>query len=125
MKKIIPIVPLVIISCTQVKHPTAGTYTSIGGDMNGLTADSEGFSFASNTNSPAFIATLKQIRVMWQSYLIAEGLKFVTDHYYDNQNIQISSEKEIMLEKLRNAKSLEEGEQALEALRLQSQQPLL
>lgn len=127
MKNIIPIVPLVtLISCTQIKHPIAGTYTTLGGDMSGLNADSQGFNFTSNTNSPAFVAILKQIRVMWQSYLIAEGLRFITDHYYDNQGLQIGSEREIMLEELRNAKSLEEGRQALEALRLQpQQQPLL
>lgn len=119
MKNFIHIAILIAsISCTQVKHPTAGTYTSLGGDMQGFSSNASGFGFSNNTNSSAFNATIKQIRVMWQSYLIAEGIKYITDHYYDHEGVQISADKEIKLEELRNAKSLAEGEQALEALKL-------
>lgn len=86
--------------------------------MQGFSSNAGGFEFANNTNSASFNTVVKQIRVMWQSYLIAEGIKYIADHYYDNQNIQLSSETEIKLEELRNAQSLAEGEQALEALKL-------
>lgn len=105
-------------SCTVVKHPTAGTYASLGGDTQAFKSNAEGFDFASNNNSTAFRDVIKQIRISWQSYLVAEGLKFISGKYYDHQGQIVSADTSVKLEELRNARSLAEGEQALEALKL-------
>lgn len=104
--------------CTIVKHPTAGTYASLGGDTTLMKSDAGGFSFASNQNSAAFRDVLKQVRLSWQSYLVAEGLKFLSGRYYDHEGKVVDSATTVKLEELRNAQSLAEGNQALEALKI-------
>ena len=105
-------------SCTIVNHPTAGYYASLGGDTTKMKADSAGYSFDSNSNSAAFRDVIKQIRLSWQSYLVAEGLKFLSGKYYDHEGKIVDSATTVKLEELRNAQTLAEGEQALQALKL-------
>jgi len=105
-------------SCTIAKHPTAGLYASLGGDMDKFKADEVGFSFDKNENSPAFNAALKQIRVMWQSYLMLQGLEFLGGKYYDKAGQEISSAQTVKLQELQNAKDIKTAELRLEELKL-------
>lgn len=104
-------------SCTIVKHPTAGTYASLGGDTSKMKSDASGFSFDSNSNSAAFRDVLKQVRLSWQSYLVAEGLKFLSGQYYTHEGKLVDAGTTVKLEELRNARSLEESKLALETLK--------
>ncbi len=105
-------------ACTFAKHPTAGLYASLGGDTDKFKADASGFSFDKNENSPAFIAGLKQIRAMWQSYLALQGLEFLGGRYYDKAGQEIASRQTVKLEELRNAKDIKTAELRLEELKL-------
>lgn len=105
-------------SCTVVNHPSAGYYASLGGDTVKMKADAAGYSFDSNSNSAAFRDVIKQVRLSWQSYLVAEGLKFLSGKYYDHEGKIVDSATTVKLEELRNAQTLAEGEQALQALKL-------
>ena len=40
-------------SCTVARHPTAGTYATLGGKTNGLVMDQSGIRMASNDNAEA------------------------------------------------------------------------
>lgn len=115
---ILAVVAVICASCTIVNHPTAGYYASLGGDTTKMKADSAGYSFDSNSNSAAFRDVIKQIRLSWQSYLVAEGLKFLSGKYYDHEGKIVDSATTVKLEELRNAQTLAEGEQALQALKL-------
>lgn len=116
---IVGIIALALMcSCTIVKHPTAGTYASLGGDTSKMKADASGFSFDSNSNSAAFRDVLKQVRLSWQAYLVAEGLKFLAGQYYTHEGKIVDSATTVKLEELRNARSLAESNAAIETLKL-------
>lgn len=106
-----------LCSCTVINHPTAGYYASLGGDTTQMKSDASGYSFGSNSNSAAFRDVLKQIRVSWQSYLVAEGLKFLSGQYYTHEGKLVDAGTTVKLEELRNARSLEESKLALETLK--------
>lgn len=107
-----------LCSCTVINHPTAGYYASLGGDTSGMKSDASGYSFNSNSNSAAFKDVIKQVRLSWQSYLVAEGLKFLSGRYYDHEGKIVDAGTTVKLEELRNARSLAESNAALETLKL-------
>ena len=108
---------LPLAACTHITHPTAGEYTSVGGDTAKFRADAAGFSFDSNNNSLSFKAVLSTIDKMWRNFLVAEGLKWVAGRYYDHQGAIVAGDKAIKLEELRNAKSVADAEAALATLK--------
>lgn len=55
----------------------------------------------------------------WSAYLTANGLKYVMGKYYNQQGKVTDAGTTVELEKLRNAKSATEGENALKALELE------
>ena len=108
---------VMMAGCTVVRHPAAGMYASLGGDTAMMKSDASGFSFDSNSNSAAFRDVIKQVRLSWQSYLVAEGLKFLGGKYYDHEGKIVDAGTTVKLEELRNARSLAEGNLALETLK--------
>lgn len=111
-----------LTSCTNISHPLYGSYTSVGGDLDGLRVGPDGFSFDSNRNSPAFIATLEKVEKAWKSYVTYLGLKFVAGEYFDWQNNKVDSAVTEQLEKARLATSVEtakiEADKAVELAKL-------
>lgn len=112
------VVLALLCSCTIVKHPTAGYYGSVGGDTSRLNADASGFSFDSNSNSAAFRDVIKQVRLSWQSYLVAEGLKFISGRYYDHEGKVVENATTIKLEEIRAEEAKAAAQTSLEALKL-------
>lgn len=104
-----------LCSCTQMEG-TGWKYTSLGGNMAGSITPA-GFSGSVN-NSDAFRDVIKQVRLSWQSYLVAEGLKFLSGRYYDHEGKIVDAGTTVKLEELRNARSLAESNAALETLKL-------
>lgn len=109
---------VLIPSCTVITHPTAGKYTSLGGDAFGMSADARGYSFASNMNSPAFGKAVETIAKMWRNYLLARSFEFLAGKYYDHQGAVVDADTTVKLEELRNAASVQEANAALEALKV-------
>lgn len=107
-----------MVSCTIVTHPTAGNYRSLGGDVDGYTQDSNGFSFARNNNSTAFMKTTEVVGEMFRNYLLARGLEFVAGKYYGLEGTKVGSAETVKLEELRNAKSAADAAARIEELKL-------
>lgn len=110
-------VGLSLSACTVIKHPTAGTYASLGGDTRGFVADSTGMRFDSNENSVAFNEALKAVRKMWQAYVMYRGFEYVAGKYYDNAATEVNAATSVKLEELRSAESVKLAEIKLEELK--------
>lgn len=91
---------------------------TVGTDITGLDITPAGMKAAKIDNSTALKATLAEVRKMWSSYLIAEGLKFVSGKYYDQQGKVTDASTTEKLETLRNARSKDEAAAALERLKI-------
>lgn len=91
---------------------------AVGTDITGLDISPGGMKATSVDNSTALKAVLAEVRKMWSSYLIAEGLKFVSGKYYDQQGKVIDAATTEKLETLRNARSKDEAAAALARLKI-------
>ncbi len=69
MKTLIAI--FLLSSCTVIHHPVAGTFATVGGDTQGLSVTTNGFSMQNNNNSTAVLQGGKMIKdaVMWSSII--------------------------------------------------------
>jgi len=69
MKPLIAI--FLLSSCTVIHHPTAGTFATVGGDTQGLSVTTNGFSMQNNNNSTAVLQGGKLIKdaVVWSSII--------------------------------------------------------
>lgn len=108
-------------SCTQIKGDRnlgQFSYLSLGGDTEGMDLSPEGVKVSSINNSVAFKEGTELVKAMWSSYLTFAGLRYSLGRYYDQESKVVAAEKSVKLEELRNAKSVTEGNQALEALRI-------
>jgi hypothetical protein len=77
-----------------------------------------GATFKGINTADAFRDVVKQVRNMWQSYLVAEGLKFVSGLYYSHQGTIVNQATTVRLEELRNARDLDLAKLKLEELKL-------
>jgi len=62
-------------------------------------------------------AFMKEVGRAWRNYMILQGIKYVSDRYYDNRNNVLTTKSTENLEKLRNAKSATDQAHALEVLK--------
>lgn len=112
------LLPFLLVSCMTAKGTgTEWTITAVGTDITGLDIKPTGMTATKIDNSAALKAVLAQVSKMWTNYLMAEGLKFLAGKYYDHAGLEVSSAQTVQLEELRNAKSLAEGNLALETLK--------
>jgi hypothetical protein len=108
-----------LASCTFASgNGSKWTVAALGSDITKLDINGTGFKAEKIDNSPAFNAALKQVRVMWQSYLMLQGLEFIGGKYFDKAGQEISSSETIRLQELRNAKDIKTAELRLEELKL-------
>jgi hypothetical protein len=98
---------------------------ALGTDISGLDVSAAGIKAARINNSNAFKAALTEVRKMWGSYLMAQGLRFVAGRYYDHQGKLTDAATTEKLELLRNARSKDEAAAALERLKLFPPEPLV
>lgn len=106
-------------ACTVARGNANGyTLASLGGDLEDVEITQNQFKARKVNNSTAFVAVLKQVRAMWQSYLALQGLEFLGDKYFDQQGQEIASSQTVKLEELRNAKDIELANLELEELKL-------
>jgi hypothetical protein len=94
------------------------TVASLGSDISNLEVSGSGFKADKIDNSTAFREASKQVRVMWQSYLMLQGLEFIGGRYFDKAGQEISSSQTIKLQELQNAKDVRTAELRLEELKL-------
>lgn len=66
--------------------------------------------------TPALQSVLATVEKAWKGYLLNAGLKFVAGKYYDQQGKVLAADHTVKLEKLRNAKSIADAENALKVL---------
>lgn len=126
--KILPIlICLPLAACTMATGDrTAGKYFfgSVGGDVEGLNQTPDGISAGAINNSASFKSAVAAVKGMWTGYLTAAGLKYSLGKYYGHEGKVVDADKAVKLEELRNAKSAEQGRQALEALKLEHAAPV-
>jgi hypothetical protein len=121
MKSITSLILVSLLSsCMGYRGGQNPTLLAIGLDANKITLPG-GAIFEGLNMSKALGDTLKQVKGMWMSYLLTNGLKYMAGKYYSLEGQKLGSSTTIKLEELRNAKSLAEGEQALKALQLAPQ----
>lgn len=66
--------------------------------------------------TPALQSVLATVEKAWKGYLVNAGLKFVAGKYYDQQGKVLAADQTAKLEKLRNAKSAADADNALKVL---------
>jgi hypothetical protein len=91
-------------------------YGAVGTDAEAVEVNAQGMTMLGMNNSAAFKETAKLVNKMWNSYLTLSGLKFVTGQYYNHQGKLVNQGTTLELEKLRNARSLQEAESQLKLL---------
>lgn len=94
------------------------TVAALGSDITKLDINGAGLKADKIDNSTAFKEATKQIRNMWQSYLMLQGLEFLGGKYYDKAGQEISSAQTVKLQELQNAKDIKTAELRLEELKL-------
>ena len=106
-------------SCTFASgNGSKWTVAALGSDISDLDITGSGFNASKIDNSTAFREASKQIRNMWQSYLMLQGLEFLGGKYYDKAGQEISSSQTVKLQELQNAKDIKTAELRLEELKL-------
>jgi len=106
-------------SCTFASgNGSKWTVAALGSDITNLDINSTGLKADKIDNSTAFKEATKQIRNMWQSYLMLQGLEFLGGKYYDKAGQEISSAQTVKLQELQNAKDIKTAELRLEELKL-------
>lgn len=91
---------------------------SLGTDVGTRNITPDGMNETNVNQSASFGVAMKTVQKLWNAYLTAEGLKFVSGQYYDQQGRIVDAEKTVQLEKLRNARDAEAGKRALEELKI-------
>ena len=115
MKPFAFVLPFVLSSCVAASG-TGWSLTALGTDAQGLTVSAAGFQVTQLDNSEALGTTLEAAQKMWRNYLIAEGLKFIAGHYFDQLGQEVASDKAIKLEELHHAQSEAEAAAKLQEL---------
>ncbi len=113
--------PFIVINsaCTNVSGDgTSWSGTFVGTDLKDVDLGPNGFKAKEMNQSLTYAATIKAAKSAWTNYILAEGLKWVGNRYFDKQNLEISGKQAIELEKLRNAKSAADSAAALEELKI-------
>ena len=106
-------------SCTFASgNGSKWTVAALGSDITNLDINGAGLKAGKIDNSTAFKEATKQIRNMWQSYLMLQGLEFLGGKYYDKAGQEISSAQTVKLQELQNAKDIKTAELRLEELKL-------
>jgi len=106
-------------SCTFASgNGSKWTVAALGSDITNLDINSTGLKADKIDNSTAFKEATKQIRNMWQSYLMLQGLEFLGGKYYDKAGQELSSAQTVKLQELQNAKDIKTAELRLEELKL-------
>jgi len=106
-------------SCTVATgNGSKWTVAALGSDITKLDINGAGLKADKIDNSTAFKEATKQIRNMWQSYLMLQGLEFLGGKYYDKAGQEISSAQTVKLQELQNAKDIKTAELRLEELKL-------
>lgn len=77
----------------------------VGTDAGELVADTGGLHIKDLNQSKGLQIAGDTIKKMFDSYLLAEGLKFLAGEYYNLEGAKVGSAQTIELEKLRNAAS--------------------
>ena len=111
-------------SCTQIKGDRnlgQFSYLSVGGDAEGMDLSPEGVKVSNINNSVAFKDASKTVEAMFSAYLTLSGIKYSLGKYYSHEGAALKSSETVKLEELRNAKSATEGQNALEALRINTE----
>jgi hypothetical protein len=121
MKSVILILPLLLLSSCLVYRGGQKPYLGAAGMDAEKIILPGGAEFHGVNTSTSFSAVLKQVRNMWQSYLVAEGLKFVSGLYYNHQGQLVNQGTALKLEELRNAQSVKLAELRLQELQLAPQ----
>ena len=91
---------------------------AMGSDISDLDVTGSGIKATKLDNSTAFREASKQIRNMWQSYLMLQGLEFIGGKYFDMAGQEISSAQTVKLQELQYAKDIKTAELRLEELKL-------
>ncbi len=91
---------------------------SLGTDVGTRNITADGMSETNVNQSASFGVAAKTVRQLWQAYITAEGLKFISGQYYDSQNRIVDADKVVKLEELRNARDAEAGKRAIEELKI-------
>lgn len=91
---------------------------SLGTDVGTRNITADGMSETGVNQSASFGVAAKTVRQLWQAYITAEGLKFISGQYYDSQNRIVDADKAVQLERLRNARDAEAGKRAIEELKI-------
>jgi len=111
-----------IAACVSYKTPTV-YFGAVGLDASRIKVSDTEMDVEQYNTSVAFNQVLKQIRVMWQSYLMLRGLEFIGEKYYDHIGQELSSTETVKLTELKNAKDIKTAEIKLEELKLLETQP--
>lgn len=112
--------PVLLSSCVVAYGPDWGG-GAVGTDAAEIAWNRDGFSAKGLNQSKGLQTVADTIKDMWQNYLLLKGFEFLTGRYYTHEGKIVDSATTVKLEELRNARTLAEGEQALEALKLMPQ----
>lgn len=115
------LVGLALCSCEVAGgNRNNGTWivASLGTDVGTRNITADGMSETGVNQSASFGVAAKTVRQLWQAYITAEGLKFISGQYYDSQNRIVDADKAVQLERLRNARDAEAGKRAIEELKI-------
>jgi hypothetical protein len=116
----IPFICSSLASCVVSYGPDWGV-ASVGTDAQEMTANRDGFRVVGLNQSKGLQTVADTIKDMWQNYLLLKGFEFITGKYYTHEGKVVDAATTVKLEELRNARTLAEGEQALQALQLMPQ----
>lgn len=115
------LVGLALCSCEVAGgNRNNGTWivASLGTDVGTRDITPDGMNETNVNQSASFGVAAKTVRQLWQAYITAEGLKFISGQYYDSQNRIVDADKVVKLEELRNARDAEAGKRAIEELKI-------
>ena len=115
------LVALALCSCEVAGgNRNNGTWivASLGTDVGTRNITADGMSETNVNQSASFGVAMKTVKTLWNAYLTAEGLKFISGQYYDQQGRIVDADKAVKLEELRNARDAEAGRRAIEELKI-------
>lgn len=108
---------LLLSSCVFYRGGPAPTLAGLGMDARKITLP-DGATFEDINTSNAFNEALKQVKSMWASYLLQNGLQYLAGKYYSQQGRLVNADTTVKLEQLRNAREVSAAKASLEELKV-------